>query len=190
MLAGLNGLDYTIIGIIAFGALYGLGRGVLRMGTSILSLAIGIYAASLYWGVAAVSARRLGANPALSTIIGYVAVFVIVFVAIEYAGRRVIGLVRMTHLNVVDRLGGAVFGGAVAAVFAGLMVVGLTSTMRADSPLLRDSKLEPRVLAYNQALLAYIPPDVKKAYEEKRQELVQFWKEKAKAAESSSSRDR
>ena len=47
-MAGLNNLDYGIIAIVVIGALYGLGRGVLRMATSILSLIVGVAVASTW----------------------------------------------------------------------------------------------------------------------------------------------
>ena len=43
----MNGLDYAIIAAIAVGALYGLSRGALRMLTSVLSLVVAVYVASI-----------------------------------------------------------------------------------------------------------------------------------------------
>ena len=179
MISGLNGLDYAIIGIIAIGTLYGLTRGALRMATSILSLGLGIYVASMYYGHAAkLAAAYLKTSPTMSALLGYVAVFAIVFLAVEYAGAQVVQIVRAIHLNWADRLAGAVFGAAIGVVIAGLGVLLMTAVMAEDPTLIRESKLAPRVLQYNQALLAYVPPQVKKSYEEKREQLVKFWNEK------------
>ena len=173
----MNGLDYAILVIIALGALYGLGRGVLRMATSILSLVLGIYAASLWYPRAGALAQHyLGTSPAVSSVIGYVAVFVIAFVAVEYAGARIVQLAHIIHLNWIDQLGGAVFGAAIAAVFAGLGVLLLTALLPPHSPLLRNSQFAPRVLAYNQTLLAYVPPEVKRLYQTRRAELMRDWR--------------
>jgi uncharacterized membrane protein required for colicin V production len=175
----MNGLDYAIIVIIALGALYGMNRGVLRMATSILSLVLGIYAASLWYPRAAALAHHyLGTSPAVSSAIGYVAIFVMVFVAVEYAGARIVQLAHIIHLNWIDQLGGAVFGAAIAAVFAGLDVLLLTAVLPAHAPLLRNSEFAPRVLAYNQMLLAYVPPEVKRLYQTKHAELVRDWHDK------------
>ena len=188
MFAGMNGLDYAIIAIVALGALHGLTRGALRMATSILSLVLGIFAASLYYGRAAALAESyLKTSPTMSAVIGYVAVFAIVFIAIEFMGGRVINLVRMIHLTAADRLAGAAFGAVIGLILAGLMVVAITAVMPATPPLLRDSKLAPRVLQYNQALLAYVPPQVKISYEEKRTEMVQFWQAKSESPDATPS---
>ena len=51
----------------------------------------------------------------------------------------------------------------------------MTAALPPDPPLLRDSKLAPRVLGYNQVLMAYVPEQVKITYEEKREELYREW---------------
>lgn len=186
--AGMNGLDYAILAIIGVGALSGLTRGALRMATSILSLILGIYAASVYYERAAgIVHKYLATNPTISALAGYAAVFAIVFIAIEYAGGRVIRLANIIHLNWIDRLAGAVFGASIAAICAGLVVVGLTAVLPPNPALLRDSKLAPRVLGYNQVLMAYVPAQVKKSYEEKRAELYRQWISKTEGPEASPS---
>jgi membrane protein required for colicin V production len=175
---GWNSLDYGIVAIIAFGALYGLGRGVLRMTTSIVSLMAAAAAASSWHGrVGDLLQQRLATTPWVSSILGYIAVFAIVSVAIGIAGRRLVALVQLANLNLVDRLGGAIFGAALAVVFVGIDLMILTALLPPDSTLLRDSRLAPAVSACNDTLLGYIPPEAMKAYQEKREELLRYWNE-------------
>lgn len=176
MAARMNGLDYAILALIGFGAIYGLARGALRMATSILSTVIGLYAAfQWYERAGAFAQRHLGTSPTLSPLIGYVAVFAITFVAIEYAGGRLATLVDLVHLSWIDRLFGGAFGAALAAMVSGLTILTLTAVLPINPPMLRDSQLAPRVLAYNQALLSYIPPEARRLYEDKREELSRYW---------------
>ena len=173
---GLNGLDYVILAIVGFGALSGLSRGALRMATSILALVLGIYAASIYYLRAeALAQKYFATSPTTSAVIGWVAVFLVVYVVIEYVGGRIIRLAQIIHLNWIDRLVGGVLGASIGAILAGLVVVGLTAVASPNPALLRDSKLAPRVLAYNQVLMAYVPPQVKVTYEQKRAELYRAW---------------
>jgi membrane protein required for colicin V production len=182
----MNGLDYAIIAIVGLGALSGLSRGALRMATSILSLVLGIYAASVYYGrAAAIAHKYLSTSPTASALIGYVAVFAIVFVAIEYAGATVIRLAQIIHLNLIDRLAGAVLGASIGALIAGFVVLGMTAVLPPNPSLLRDSQLAPQVLGYNQVLMAYVPPVVKKSYQEKRAELYRQWVVKAQGSTKS-----
>lgn len=191
MAARLNGLDYAILALIALCALRGLTRGVLRMATSILSLLAGLYFASLYYSRAgAVVQKQFHASQAVGAVIGYAVIFAAVFIAVEYAGGRIIRLVRIIHLNWADRLGGTIFGAAIGAILAGLAVVLLTVSLGSNPPLLRDSELAPRVLAYNRVLLAYIPPQVQKEYEEKRDELYKYWKKEALLSSANANRAR
>ncbi len=172
----MNWLDYALIAIIGFGVLHGLSHGVLRMATSILSFVLGIYAASLWHGRAgALAQSHLGTSPATSDIIGYIAIFLLVFVTVEIVGQRIIALAQLAHLNFIDRLAGAVFGAALATIFAGLNIVFLTAILPPNYPLLQNSELAPEVLSYDQRLLGYIPPQVKQMYEDKRDRLVRYW---------------
>ncbi len=146
------------------------------MATSILSLIFGIYAASLYYERAAAFAQQhLSISPMVSMLIGYAVIFVIVFVAVEYAGATVIRLAQIIHLNWIDRLAGAVLGASIGAIIAGFVVLALTAVMPPDPPLLRDSRLAPRVLGYNHVLMAYVPAQVKESFEQKRAELYHQW---------------
>ena len=67
------------------------------------------------------------------------------------------------------------------------MVVALTMVLPPKPPLLSDSRFAPRVLGYNQVLLAYVPPQVKITYEEKRAELYHEWVIKAEGPSPSPS---
>ncbi len=177
-MAGWNSLDYGIVAIIAFGALYGLGRGVLRMTTSIVSLVAATAAASSWHSrAAALIQPHITTTPVVSSVLGYIAVFVLVSMAIGLAGRRLVALVQLANLNLVDRLGGAAFGAGLAAVFVGIDLLILTALLPPDSTLLRDSRLAPTVNAYNEALLNYVPPEAMKAYQQKREEFLRYWSE-------------
>jgi len=182
----MNGLDIAIIAIVGIGAFGGLTRGALRMATSVLSLVLGIYAASVYYGrAAAIAHKYLSTSPTMSALIGYVAVFAIVFFAIEYAGATVVRLAQIIHLSWIDRLAGGLLGAAIGALIAGFVMLGLTALLPPNPSLLRNSRLAPQVLGYNQVLMAYVPPQVKKAYEDKRSELYRQWILKAESLQKS-----
>src|SRR5260370_13989884 len=130
MAAQPNGLDYAIIALVGFGTLYGLGRGALRMATSILSLALGLYVASMwYQRVGAYVEKLFKTSPTVSGAIGYALVFVLVFVAIELAGRRVIMLVNLVNLGCIDRLAGGVVEAVLGVVLTGVTIPAMTPDM-------------------------------------------------------------
>jgi uncharacterized membrane protein required for colicin V production len=173
---GLNGLDYAAIALLAIGAIYGLQRGALRMVTSVVSLAAAIYFASFYYNKAGTFAEtQLGVSHTVGAVVGYIAVFAVIFAAVELIGSTAIRLAHIVHLNPIDRLAGGLLGAGIAAVFAGLAVMLLAAVMPPDAALLRDSQLVPMLLAYNEMLVGYIPGDARLAYERNRDDLMKYW---------------
>jgi uncharacterized membrane protein required for colicin V production len=177
---GLNGLDYAAIALLAVGAIYGLQRGALRMVTSAVSLAAAVYFASFYYNKAGDLAQaQLGVSHAVGAVIGYVAVFALIFAAVELIGSTAVRLAHIVHLSPIDRLAGGLLGSGIAAVFAGLAVMLLAAVTPPNAELLRNSQLVPMLLAYNQMLVDYIPGDARLAYERNRDDLMKYWVQNA-----------
>ena len=177
---GLNGFDYVAIALFAIGAIYGLQRGALRMVTSVVALAAAIYFASIYYNKAGAFAEtQLGSSHTVGAVIGYVAVFALIFAAVEIIGSFAIRLMQVVHLSPLDRLAGGLLGAGVAAVFAGLVVMLMAAVLPPDAALLRNSQLVPMLLAYNEMLVGYIPGDAKLAYERNRDDLMRYWVQNA-----------
>jgi membrane protein required for colicin V production len=179
----MNGLDYVMTAFFAIGAIYGLQRGALRMLTSVVSLIAALYVASQYYSQAGIFAEsQLGTRPAVGAVIGFVLVFALIFAAVEIAGSAVIRLLEMAHLGSLDRLAGGLIGSGVAAAIAGLAIIVMATVMPADSPLLRNSRLVPMLIAYNEMLVRFIPGEAKISYERTRDDLMKFWVENAQNA--------
>src|ERR1700678_1928923 len=118
---GLNGFDYAALALFAIGAIYGLQRGALRMLTSVVALAAAIYCASFYYDKAGAFAEtQLGSSHTVGAVIGFVAVFALIFAAVELIGSSAIRLTQVVHLSPLDRLAGALLGAGGAGGFAGL----------------------------------------------------------------------
>jgi len=177
---GLNGLDYAGIVLLAVGAIYGLQRGALRMVTSVVALAAAVYFASLYYTKAGSFAQtQLGSSHAVGAVVGYVAIFALIFTVVEIVGSSAIRLMQIAHLSPLDRLAGGLLGAGIAAVFAGLAVMLLAAVLPPDAAILRNSQLVPMLLAYNEMLVGYIPADARLAYERNRDDLMKYWVQNA-----------
>jgi len=173
---GLNGLDYVWIVLFAVGAIYGLQRGALRMVTSVVSMAAAVYFASLYYTKAGSFVQtQFGSSHAVGAVIGYVAIFALIFTAVEIVGSSAIRLMQIVHLSPLDRLAGALLGAGIAAVFAGLAVMLMAAVLPPDAAILRNSQLVPMLLAYNEMLVEYIPGDARFSYERNRDDLMKYW---------------
>jgi uncharacterized membrane protein required for colicin V production len=177
---GLNGFDYAAIVLFAIGAIYGLQKGALRMVTSVVALAAAVYCASFYYDKAgALAETQLGSSHTVGAVIGFVAVFALIFAAVELVGSSAIRLTQVVHLSPLDRLAGALLGAGIAGVFAGLAVMLMAAVMPSDATLLHNSQLVPMLLAYNEMLVGYIPGDAKLAYQRNRDDLMKYWVQNA-----------
>jgi len=172
----MNAFDFVVLALVAFGALHGLRNGLLTMATSLIGLVASLYLASVHYQEAAgIVARQFGTNPTLATVLGYVAVFLVVFVVVQFAGGMIVSVLRMASLGWIDRLAGAFLGGGVAAAMAGLAVMLLTTVLPANAAVLRESQSAPMLLAYDAMLVRYIPEEAKEAYQRNRDILMRAW---------------
>ncbi len=172
----MNGLDVAIVVVGGLGVLSGLGRGLLRMISSIVALAAAIYFASVYYPAAReLTLKYLPVTPTVAAVIGYAIVFLIVLLIVQTAGALLMRLVQTVNLGWIDRLLGGAAGGAIAVAVMGLILMLLTAALPTDTALLKQSQLAPPVLEYTSALIAFIPPEVRTIYERKRTELMRYW---------------
>ena len=172
----MNAFDFVVLAAVVFGAIHGLRNGLLTMVTSLVALIAALYLASVHYSEAAsIIARQFGSNPTLATVLGYVAVFLVVFVVVQFVGGMTVGALRMASLGWIDRLAGGFLGGAIAAAVAGLAVMLLTTVLPASAALLRDSEAAPMLLAYDAMLVRYIPDEAREAYERNRDILMRAW---------------
>lgn len=172
----MNGLDYVMVAVFAAGAIYGITRGAIRMLTSVVSLGAAAYIAVLdYARAGQFIAAQFGTSPNTSAVIGYVAVFALIFVAVEVIGHAVIRLMHIVHLGPLDRLAGALLGAGVTASLGGLAVMLMAAVMPKDADVLHQSQLVPMLLAYNEMLVGLIPGDARQVYERNRDELMKSW---------------
>lgn len=172
----MNALDIAILVAGGLGVISGLGRGLLRMAVSIVALAGGVYLAYLYYpAVRDLAMRYVSMSPTVGAVVGYAIVFFIVVMIVQSAGAVLMRLVITISLGWFDRLLGGVAGGAITLAMIGLVLMLMTAALPADTALIKHSQLAPPVLHYTNALLAYIPPEVKTQYENKRNQLMRDW---------------
>jgi len=172
----MNAFDFVVMAVVAVGALQGLRQGMLTMVTSFVALIAALYLASAHYTEAAgIIARQFGVTPTVATVLGYIAAFLAVFIAVQAAGGMIVGILRMASLGWIDRLAGGLLGAAVAGAVAGLAVMLLTTVLPANAALLRESQSAPVLLAYDAMLFRYIPEEAKAAYTRNRDILVREW---------------
>jgi membrane protein required for colicin V production len=176
----MNALDYAIIAVIAIGALHGLRRGAIRMITTAVALLTAFYCASVYYAKAGeVASTQLSLGRSIGAVIGWIAVFMLIFIAIGIVGNAVVRVIDMVHLGFLDRLGGALLGAAIATMLAGVAVMLMAAVTPDYSPLIRDSQLARPLMAYSAKIDGFIPDEAKQTYQRNRDELKRYWDQNA-----------
>jgi membrane protein required for colicin V production len=184
----MNLFDFIVIGFVAAGSIYGLRQGLLQMVTAAIALLAAIYVASVYYIAAGTLAQHnFGADPTVAAVIGYLAIFVVVFSVIQVIGMTAVRLIHIVHLGWIDRLAGSMVGASMVAVSAGIAVMLLAAVLPANAELLTGSRLAPMLIAYDNALVDYIPQQAKEAYEQNRDTLMRDWIARAEKAIAESS---
>jgi membrane protein required for colicin V production len=163
-------IDLFAIGVLALAVLRGLWIGVVREAFSIAALAAAILAfRALREPVAEEIAARTHWDPLIATAAGGGVVVIGALVFVTLVGAIVRRLVSSAGLSWVDRLGGAVLGGAEGVVVVGLALFGATELLGAKDPLLAGSRAvaiyesyvgaeRPRPASHSEAARRFVTP--------------------------------
>jgi membrane protein required for colicin V production len=117
----MNWLDIVILVALVVPAFFGLKQGIIKAAISLAGVIVGAVLASNF-------SEELGgmltfvSNPDVANIAGYVIILVVVMAIAAVLAKIIKFTVKMVMLGWVDRLGGAVFGFLIGAVFMGALL--------------------------------------------------------------------
>jgi len=153
--------DYSVVMVVAASLLLGMWRGVVGEIIALVAWILAFLAARA-WGAELALWFSAIADPALRIVAGWVAVFVIVLIAMALLRMVVQGLLKALGMTVTDRLLGVMFGVArgLVIVLAFVAVGGMTSLPKEKwwSEAYFAAPLETAVLASRP----WLPTDVAK----------------------------
>lgn len=153
--------DYSVVMVVAASLLLGMWRGVVGEIIALVAWILAFLAARA-WGAELALGFSAIADPALRIVAGWVAVFVIVLIAMALLRMVVQGLLKALGMTVTDRLLGVMFGVArgLVIVLAFVAVGGMTSLPKEKwwSEAYFAAPLETAVLASRP----WLPTDVAK----------------------------
>lgn len=153
--------DYSVVMVVAASLLLGMWRGVVGEIIALVAWILAFLAARA-WGAELAQAFSAIADPALRVVAGWIAVFVIVLIAMALLRLIVQGLLKALGMTVTDRLLGVMFGVArgLIIVMAFVAVGGMTSLPKEKwwSEAYFAAPLETAVLASRP----WLPADVAK----------------------------
>ena len=158
----MNWVDFAIVVVVALTTFSSLRAGVIRQAMALIGLAVGIYGAiGNYQRLAAQLATYI-ANPTLCSLVAFVLILVVVWVAAAFVATLVRAALNAFALGWADNLMGMIVG-----LLMGLLIaVGLLSLMvRLPVPALTEAVQHSTLASYVFMLLPYfknlLPSDLK-----------------------------
>jgi len=160
----MNLLDVILAILIAWFAVSGIVRGLVRQLFSLGGLIAGHLAGVRWYGFAQ---AKLGLSFQYAEVVGYAVVFLAAYLAVRLIGGLIEGWVRKSTLSGTDRLAGMAAGLVKGALFSILIVFLLVILLPRDARLLRESKAAPAAMAAGKWLPAAFPDRFAESFREK-----------------------
>ncbi len=123
---GLNKLDLAISLIITIPAIFGLRKGFLRSVFSLLGIIAGLILATRYTSELSEYFKFLKADERIVTIGTFILIMVAVYSILSYFAGKISDFNFMT--KTIDRTAGLIFGAFKGAIYASLILIGLTKS--------------------------------------------------------------
>lgn len=155
-------IDYTIIAIVGISVLLSVIHGLVREIMSLVAWVAAFVVAQLYAGDAATLFPAALDNPSLRLFAGFVAVFVIVLIAMTLLAIAISSLVKTAGLGFADRALGAMFGlvRGLAIVLVAVLLAGLTALPRQSE--WRDAVFTGPLVSLANWVKVWLPQDMSK----------------------------
>ena len=185
----MNGLDLVILAAIGLGALFGAGRGILRIVSSLIALVAAFYFAALYYqAVGGYLARAFSMRPGSGATLGYIVIFLAVMIVVGM-GRRQARPVDPRRAHDLGRPARRRGGRCRARRVTGrLGRSGCDSDVAgryAHDPCTRS--LRHACCDYSHDLAGFVPGQIRDAYYYRESQLITYWNRHGTASPGPSS---
>ncbi len=177
----MNWFDLILLILLAVFVVQGLMRGFSRVAIGLAATVLGILLAAWFYGVAGAWFKPFVQNPAIANICGFFAILLAVQGAGALLAWAVSRMFKTVGLGWLDRLLGAGFGAAKAALVGVALSLVLTAFPLSNSApdSLASSQLAP-YLAHAAALFAYATPhEIKSGFDKTHKLLQDLWRRHA-----------
>ncbi|MGJ8668650.1 MAG: CvpA family protein [Oceanococcus sp.] len=152
-------IDYIIIGVIAISAVISLFRGFVKEVFSLMSWALAFWVSMRYGAEVAERFFTMVSTPSARSLLGYLAVFLVVLIAGALFSHFMTLLVKQTQLQGTDRALGLIFGGARGVLLVTVVVMLAKMTPLDEDPWWKEATL----VSYFENLGAWVqqqlPPE-------------------------------
>lgn len=174
--AALNWLDYTLLPLGLAMVIEGIAKGLTRVAIGLAALVLGLLAGIWFYGPVAALFHPFVASQSIANLCGFLALFVGFQIAGAVLAWILSKLLKSAGLSWVDRLLGAAFGLAKAALVAIALVLALTAFPLKPFPnAVAESQVAPYVIDLSRMLAAVAPKEMKDAFAESYDRILKIW---------------
>jgi membrane protein required for colicin V production len=173
-----NGFDILLLVLLGVLVVLGLVKGLTRLLIGIAALVCGFVLASQFHQQLGARMTWLNFGDDILKLIAYLAIFVGTLLAGGFVAWLVRKLLKAAMLSWADRLAGGALGLVAAALVAGWIVLPLVAYSPAGQTALRESVLAPYVVVVADVAKELVPQGLSDSYEEKIEDLRQYWRER------------
>ena len=164
----MNFLDLVILVLCLGFAVYGIFQGVVRQLFSWAGLLLGHIAGVKFYATAR---SQLHLEFSYGDVVGYLLIFLGVYLFVRLAGLVVERWVRRSELSGTDRAAGMLAGFGKGVLLSVLLVFVLVIVLPRGTALVRESRLAPRAMVAARWLQRVFPEKIRRAYREKIGEI-------------------
>jgi len=150
-------LDIVVLVIIVFATLIGLKVGLIKALLSIVGVVVGVILAGRYYAVLAEHLTFIS-QPSLAKIAAFAIILIVVMIIAAVLASLIKWAVSAVMLGWVNRLGGAVFGLVLGAIFCGALLSMWVKFVGISGPI-QDSALAALLLDSFPMVLALLPAE-------------------------------
>ncbi len=137
----MNLFDWALIALFAFGALYGYKSGLIQSALNLIGVFVAMWLSSRFASVIVSNFTDDLESEALTTAIGYVVIFIAVFIGVQIVGKIARTMLGILFLGWVDKLGGIALG-----VVIGVILTGGLTTVSARYAYVFDESDDPSLV--------------------------------------------
>ena len=167
----MNVVDIVLAALCVWFAVSGIARGLVRQLFSIGGLVAGHLAGIRFYGMVA-STLKLSFQ--YNDAVGYLAAFLVVYLAVRLLGVLIEGRIRASKLSGADRMAGMAAGLVKGALVSVLVVFLLVILLSGDSRALRQSKAAPYAISAGRWLAEVFPDRLAESFREKAKAVEKF----------------
>ncbi len=171
----MNPFDMLIVVVLSFCLIRGFFRGLVKELASIVGVLAGFYAAFTYYPMLQWVFAPWVTEAAYRSILSFLIIFCGVFIAVSIVGVVIKYLLNIAFLGWVDRICGAGFGALKAVMIVSVLMIALTTFLSSGAPVVRNSRLAPRVALVAEKMVKVVPLEMKREFQAKIIDLKKLW---------------